>query len=358
MYHLVAILGVAAVTVSVVPMAHAKELPALPEVDGSALIPVQEWPHAPGARQAKVYVRYPGGRLDQVGAGTGLMLTLHNWGGTDWDGAADPEMLANRYDVVAISVDYLQSGAYDPETHPPYDFGYLQALDALRALYWVSRGLEIRGKPFAKGRIFATGGSGGGNVALMSNKLAPRTFACIIDMCGMARLTDDIAFGLSGGSRLNAGYRQHPDDPRYLSPDAQGLRFVGHPQHLSTMRRLGNTARIVVVHGTADDVCPVKDAREMIATMQAAGLDVEAHLIGEGDCDGEVFTGTGHSLGDRTRIARRFADKYIAADSPDAVALEGRTDFERRQDIRYRTRNGSFVISYRQGFPTARFEHD
>ena len=40
---------------------------------------------------------------------------------------------------------------------------------------------------------------GGGNITLMVNKLAPRTFAAAIDMSGMARLTDDIAFNLPGG---------------------------------------------------------------------------------------------------------------------------------------------------------------
>src|SRR5204863_409622 len=133
----------------------------------------------------------PGGELRQVKPTTGLMLSLHNWGGRGFAGTADAKSLAERFNVVAVGVDYLQSGDNASNDIPePYDFGYLQALDALRALHFVFDGLQSRGIAFAKGRIFATGGSGGGNVTLMVNKLAPRTFACVIDLCGMARLTD------------------------------------------------------------------------------------------------------------------------------------------------------------------------
>ena len=89
-------------------------------------------------------------RLDHsVNAETGLMLSLHNWGGTGARGTADPKFLANNYNVVAICVDYLHSGKWDKSL--PYDYGYLQALDSLRALHFVFDGLEKLGRPFARG---------------------------------------------------------------------------------------------------------------------------------------------------------------------------------------------------------------
>ena len=133
-------------------------------------------------------------------------------------------MLANRLNVVVIGVDYLQSGTDDPKSLLPYDFGYLQALDALRALWFVHDGLAKKKLPFASGRIYAAGGSGGGNVSLMCNKLAPRTFACVVDMSGMAKLSDDIAYALPGGSRLSARYSKDPAQPRL--PVARG---AGNP---------------------------------------------------------------------------------------------------------------------------------
>ena len=263
--------------------------------------------------------------------------------------------LADRLNVVAICVDYLQSGKWR-ETPGPYDFGYLQALDALRALWFVFDGLDGLDKPFARDRIFSTGGSGGGNVTLMVNKLAPHTFTCIVDMCGMARLSDDMAFGLPDGSGLNAGYSRDPNSPRYLPKDGQELRFVGNPEHLATMKRLGNTCRVIVVHGTTDKSCPVADARAMVDNMRAAGMDVRPHFITPGDVDGTVFKSTGHSLGNRTLIVFREAEKYLLPDGPQSLRRPGRCDFDRRDTkVQYRTSGGRYVISYESGYPEARF---
>lgn len=334
-----------------------KREPTLPEKDGAVSIQAQEWPLKPGPREIKIAIHYPGGSLKNVNASTGLMLSLHNWGGSGCAGTADPVALANRYNVIALCVDYLQSGKQasidDPE---PYDFGYLQALDALRALHFAFDVLQQRKQPFASGRIYATGGSGGGNVTLMANKLAPRTFAAIIDMCGMARLTDDIAFNLQGGSDLNARYSRDTKSPNYLNPDAQQLRFVGHPEHLKVMKQLQTACKIIVVHGAEDRTCPIEDAREMVGNMKAAGLDVEAHFITKEHLDGKAFTSTGHALGNRTQIVFRVADKYLLPDSPDALMRKGPTDFERRDaEVRYGTPGGAFVISYEKGLPVGVF---
>lgn len=60
------------------------------------------------------------------------MLSLHNWGGVGFVGAPDPAALVDAMDLVVIGVDYLQSGPDEALQGLPYDFGYLQALDALR----------------------------------------------------------------------------------------------------------------------------------------------------------------------------------------------------------------------------------
>lgn len=333
------------------------EAPPLPSVDGEVTIDAQEWPREPGPRTVRVYISYPGGEKSHVEKQTGLMLSLHNWGGTGAVGAPDPKVLANQFNVVAIDVDYVQSGKYDPDLGIPYDHGYYQALDALRALYYVWDGLKQAEAPFAEGRIFSTGGSGGGNVTLMVNKLAPRTFACIIDICGMPKLSNDVAFHLPGGSKLYAGYSANPDDPRYLNADAQAIRFVGHPAHLAQMKALGNATKIVIVHGTTDDACLPDLAREMAHNMKAAELDVEPHFITDADLDGEILTTTGHSLGNRTKIVGKFAAQYLLPDSPDTNVRTTPSDFDRRdEDVRYETPNGTYIISYRDGYPVGRFE--
>lgn len=329
--------------------------PPLPAENDAAELPAQAWKFQEGPRTITAYVYYPGGALANVDSNTGLFLSLHNWGGTNARGTADPRFLADRYNVVAICVDYLQSGKYDAAADPPYDFGYLQGLDALRALYWVYNGLQQAEIPFNGGRIYSTGGSGGGNVTQMVNKLAPRTFAAIIDMCGMAKLSDDIAFGLEGGSRLNADYSQDPDHPEYLSPDAQALRDLGNPTHLKQMVDWGQETKIFVVHGTTDDICPFADKKQVVENMVAAGMPVTALFLEDRHLDGEVFKSTGHSLGNRTKIVRHMADPQLLADSPDAAVRQGATDFERGDTICYTTPNGCWEISFEAGWPVGRF---
>lgn len=328
----------------------AADWPVLPGTNATLEIPAQEWPQHPGPRTVGVQVHFPGGSLKGVKKDTGLMLSLHNWGGTWCGGSASPRALAERLNVVAICVNYLQSGrkasVEDPE---PYDCGYLQALDALRALWFVYNGLGERKISFARDRILTTGGSGGGNVSLMANKLAPRTFAAVIDMCGMPKLSDDIAFNLPGGSRLNARWSRDPASAYYLSPAEQEIRFVGHPGHLATMKKLGNRAEIFVVHGRDDRTCPFADAQEMVANLQKAGLNVKPHFIGKDDVDGKVFKSSGHSLGNRTEIAIRFGDKPFRRGYP--------SDFDLRDEkVRFAVTGGEFVISYRSGYPVGRFE--
>ena len=366
--------------VALAPLASSgqEEWPDLPAANAMVKLPAQEWPLRPGPRTIEVWVHYPKGKLEAVGPGTGLMLTLHNWGGTASVGTADPNTLANsKADVVAISLNYLQSGPKDSIEGPePYDFGYLQSLDALRALSWMFRGLKASERPFAADRIYCTGGSGGGNVALMANKLAPRTFACVIDLCGMKKLTDDIAFNLPGGSDLNARYRREPADPYHLTLDHQELRFLGNRDHLAAQRRfvvqpasgaiqqqpatppeqLVAGAKIVVVHGVDDRTCPFADAVEMVDEMRRAGLDVESDYIAKKDVDGQILIGTGHSLGDRTRIVLQRHGHFLTPGDAQHQVRRGPTDFERREDIRYSTSNGQFIINYTTGYPVGRFE--
>lgn len=331
------------------------EWPAFPEKNATVQVPAQEWPQRPGPRTVRVKVFFPGGARAKVTPDTGVMLSLHNWGGEDCVGTADPQTLADELNVVALCVNYLQSGKHDSiEASEPYDFGYLQGLDALRALWFTLHGLDDAKIPFARGRIFATGGSGGGNVTLMCNKLAPRTFACIVDMCGMKKLSHDIAFNLPGGSTLNARWSRDPQSKNYLSIDEQELRFVGHPQHLAVMKTLGNDTRMAIVHGEQDTTCPFADAQELVAHLQQAELAVEPHFIGKEQLDGTVFTSAGHALGNRTKIAIQMVKSHF----PQVSGVPSRkTDFDWTDEkVRYPTTKGTYVISYRQGYPLGRFE--
>ena len=129
-------------------------------------------------------------------------------------------------------MNYLQSGPEDSIKGPePYDFGWLQGLDALRAVWLVFHELVASKQPFGRGRLFATGGSGGGNVTLMANKLATRTFACVVDMCGMKKLSDALAYNL---------------------PAANGLSMLVHQAALSFSLWFGRNAPLEVMRDAAE----------------------------------------------------------------------------------------------------------
>lgn len=330
----------------------------LPDQNGMVSIQTQEWPFQPGPRSVKVYIYYPGNKLENVNAETGLMLNLHNWGGTNTSGAGNPAVLTKELNVIAISVDYLQSGSWKEQakTGAPYDFGYLQAIDALRALSFVFHGLQEKKIPFNSKRIYSTGGSGGGNVTLMCNKFAPHTFTCVIDICGMPRLSDDIAFHLPGGSSLNARYSQDKKAKNYLAPGAQEIRFIGNPEHLKIMKDQGHAAKIIIIHGTGDTTCPYADAKEMVQNMKAAQLDVEAKFVTPADIDNVVFKNIGHSLGDRTQMMIKYGGEYAIPGREKFRLRTSPTDFELKQDVIYPTSDGRYVISYADGVPTIRFE--
>ncbi|QDU01773.1 Prolyl oligopeptidase family protein [Gimesia chilikensis] len=328
----------------------------LPDKDGTVTIATQEWPFQPEPREVKVYIYYPGKSLQQVNKETGLILNLHNWGGTNTSGAGNPSVLTKELNVIAISVDYLQSGSWKDQSGAPYDFGYLQAIDALRALAFVFQGLQDKQIPFNDKRIYATGGSGGGNVTLMCNKFAPHTFTGVVDICGMPRLSDDIAYNLPGGSSLNARYSKDPHSPDYLTPGGQEIRYLGNPHHLKLMKARGHETKILIIHGSGDTTCPYADARDMYQNMKAAGLDVSAKFVTENDLDGKIFKSIGHSLGDRTQMIVQLGGEFIIPGRPQYRLRSSPTDIELKQDVVYPTSDGRYVISWQKGIPEVRFE--
>ena len=313
----------------------------------------QEWPCEPGPRTFKVHVRPPEGG---VKANTGLMLVLHNWGGRfdeahylSW--CAD---FAQRYNVVALSVNYLQSGEAEVSPGKPYDHGYLQAIDALRALWYVGEELDEAGIAFNRRRCFAMGVSGGGNVALMANKFAPHTFACSVDICGMPLLMEEVAFG-TAESGLNAGYSTDPADPAYLSGDLREIRDPGHPGHLPILFRANPSHKLVIVHGLDDDMCLTPAKIELFRNMVRAGLRPDAHFLTDWHINGEDVTTTGHAVGRRDKVTHRFADAYLLESGRLALQTESPNDFERRHRVIYATANGRFVVDYSEGPPTVTF---
>ncbi len=309
----------------------------------------QEWPFKPGPRKVKLYVREPDGG---VNPNTGFMLLLHNWGGTYKQTVSWCNTLSTRYNVVAISVDYLQSG--EPRLTPgiPYDHGYLQAMDCIRALYHVQKQLTDAKVPFNARRCYAAGGSGGGNVSLMVNKLAPNTFACVIDICGMPGLTDEIAYGQRG---LNAGYSRDLKSPVYLNPAMQEIRNPGNSSHLKIQHEANPKNKVIIVHGLDDSSCRATDKIEIYQNMIKAGFRPDGHFLTDWHKEGTTIQNTGHSIGSRLHIIQKFADEYLMETGRLPLQVKGPTDIELRKVVRYPVTGGAYEIDYAKGMPIIQF---
>lgn len=326
--------------------AEAREVPA--NLSGIQKVAGQEYRFRPGARDVEFYIRAP---KTGITAETGLMLVSHNWGGTWKMTAPWCDILADRFNLICMSVNYLQSGEA-VHNDVPYDHGLLQACDCLRALFEVQNRLDAAGIKFNRRRIYAAGASGGGNVSLMVNKLAPATFACIIDLCGMPGLTDEIAYGKC---RLNAGYSQDPASPKYLTPAMQEIRDPGNLAHLKIQYAANSANQVVIVHGLNDTSCSVADKMVIASQMTRAGFRPATHFLTPADIDGKIVTNIGHDIGNRPEVIAKFGGPYMNLTSKFHCQLNAPSNLDAKNDVVYPVTGGRYVISFK-GAPTVRFE--
>lgn len=317
-----------------------KAVPEIIEFEGHKLF------NSNTARAVQSHIAIPDRGLNE---NTGLMLVSHNWGGT-WEMCWEwCNILANKFNLICIDTDYYQSGWKAGD--PTYDHGEIQAMDCLRAFYEVRKYLLENNLPFNRRRNYAAGASGGGNISQMVNKFAPHTFGCIIDLCGMPGLTDDIAFGVG---RLNAGYSKDPQAENYLAKHMQEIRDFGNLEHLKIQYDCNPENQVVIVHGVDDDYCSCADKAKIFANMLQANFKPEGYFITPGMVDGLIVTGTGHTLGDRAYIIAKYGQKFIAEQGSFAKLVKA-DDFERQSRIVYPVTGGSYCIDYSQGSPEITF---
>lgn len=325
-----------------------KTIAAIPDkLSGVQSFEGQEYRFRPGKRIVEYYVRAP---RNGINSNTGLMLVSHNWGGTWKYTAPWCDILSDRFNLICLSVNYLQSGEAKHDK-VPYDHGLLQAMDCLRALYEVINELERNKITCNLRRIYAAGASGGGNVSLMVNKLAPNTFGCIIDLCGMPGLTNEIAFGIG---KLNAGYSKDPESPKYLTPAMQEIRDPGNLAHLKLQKKWHAANQVVIVHGLDDRSCNPADKMVIAANMVRAGFRPDTHFLTRNDVDGKIVRNTGHAIGNRPEIISKFGREYIAENGK-YPALNTQNDFIRKHEIIYPVTGGKYIISFKNA-PSIRFE--
>ena len=142
---------------------------------------------------------------------------------------------------------------------------------------------------------------------------------------------------------------RHVNQSGIFPVDAQQIRFAGSIQHLTALKALAPT-------GKDDGTCPFANALELVTSLQAVKFDVEAYFIGRANLDRKIFTNSDHLPGNRTEFVFKVAGNHLALKNPTALRRCDPSDFERREDIRYPTPNGHFVISYSKGYPKGSFQ--
>ena len=311
----------------------------------------QEFFRRPGRREVEMYIAEPYGGLND---NTGIMMVSHNWGGTWEMCSAWCDILSTKFNLICVSVNYLQSGSSWREYCPTYDHGVIQTIDCLRALYHIRNFLTEKGIRINFRRTYAAGASGGGNISQMLNKFAPHSFGCIIDLCGMAKLSRETALGLQV---LNAGYSEDPEAENYLSPAMQEIRDIGNPSHLKLQFAANPENKIVIVHGLDDDSCVCHEKVQAFANMIKAGFQPDGHFITPGMVDGIIVTTTTHQVGDRPYVIAKFGQPYLSEKGDFVKLAPEEDDFAKKHSVIYPCTGGSYKIDF-STIPTISFEKE
>lgn len=195
---------------------------------------------------------------------TGLMVVLHGWGGdfTQYDDSC--QQWADLYNVITLQINYRDSG----DGSPVYDFGKFQAIDVLRAMDYVLTQYTIDSK-----RIIGWGGSGGGDVILQTGKMAPHTFALIVEVAGITKpsTTQDLQQGYGPDPAGGWQARALGQGRSYTVPEYQ----VRSPQYHASLQN----APVIILHGDDDNVVSVQHAYDMNDALIQAGKNVTMHIV-------------------------------------------------------------------------------
>lgn len=299
-------------------------------------------------KPVQMYVREPSAGCN---ANTGFMLLTHYWTGTFTMLFDACDEMCDRYNVVTITTEYLQSGQDD--TDVPYDLGVVQTTDCLRALYLTIERLKQEGKPFNMRRIYSCGQSGGGIISLLCAKYAPRTFACVFDACGVPGLTEDEAYGVGDDTR--ARYSRDPNSPFAITKADQEIRDPGHSLHLAQLYALNPQLKFFIVHSQDDQRCSPTDKMRIFFNMHKAGFRPSATFVTPVEVDGEAVTTTEHGLGCAPKIYMKYADEFFLEKGRFAAATTGQNEFELHSKVEYNVTGGTWTIDFTE-MPTIAFK--
>ncbi|WP_146877374.1 alpha/beta hydrolase family protein [Actinomadura madurae] len=224
-----------------------------------------------------------------------MVLRVHGgpWTRDAWEFQPDPHWLAG-HGYTCLQVNFRGSDGSGPRflDAADGDWGGAPQDDLEDAVHWA-----VREGHAASGRVAIAGQSYGGYAALVAATMRPRLFACAVAVCAPVDLVDFVA---------------HIRDAR-LPTRGHFLHRVGHPDRdrdrLARRSPLGHAASchtpVLLAHGRADPLVPVRHTERFAAALAAAGRPTEPLL----------FRDEGHGIAgrrDRVRLARAVA-RFLAA---------------------------------------------
>jgi hypothetical protein len=255
-----------------------------------------------------------------------------------------------------------------------WDFGYGQALDVLRALHWLVEQLRLSYGIERPPPIDVVSQSAGSQVAIMALKLAPRTFASVLDIGG---------YFIVGGSEPllvellsnQFGHSDHAAHASFIYPgmpkmalvrrvpvpfadgltrrestlaDEVSIRVV--TDHAAWITRTQLSGRFLSIGGAADLRMTNEGRDTFLGHLRKAGVDAELEVIGKDRVDGSIFSATEHEI---TRAPERVYRQYAAKLRKTSVTSV--SDLGSDSVYEFPTATGSWSMSFRPT-PTIDFQ--
>ncbi|MGE5418060.1 MAG: DUF2920 family protein [Acidobacteriota bacterium] len=256
-----------------------------------------------------------------------------------------------------LSVPELLPMVNDNQTPEEYwDFGFIQAMDIIYSFRVVQELCQQNDIPFNDKRAFLYGYGDGGHIVQMCGRLAPNSFALIIDQAGkVMAYPRDLVPQESGifsveylpGYQIKTLvthpelYSLDPDSDFYITRDMIQIR------NLSRLNPYSECKYIMLSH--AEDIrSPESSRRYLTDKMTKAGIEVN-HVELErsaGDSSYDV---------DIKESFRKYCSEYIKVGSVNSVSRKTDTDFALGTLLTYETANGKYVIDYSGFVPTIKF---
>ncbi len=220
--------------------------------------------------------------------------------------------------------------------------GFLPALDNLRVVQRVlaEHSLDRR-------RLFVIGTSYGGYIAGLMAKLAPETFRLVVDNSGFSSPADDFAGvfgqiktlveGVAMRTQVLPAWSSDPAAPNHFSRARFALRSLLEEQHV-----FPNTARIYAYHAPGDTVAPT-ERKLRLRQVYAGRAAYDLTVIDERVLDGRIFKTLEHGM--RASLRGLFDlsyEKYLAAGG----ALADHTDFDLAGARRFRCEGEDYVLRF------------